>query len=32
MKNGDHPVYSRYELEIKKLFPSESKRAILVVS
>ena len=30
-KNGDHPVYSRYELEIKKLFPSESKRAILVV-
>lgn len=31
VKNGDHPVYSRYELEIKKLFPSESKRAILVV-
>ena len=29
--NGDHPVYSRYELEVKKLFPSESKRAILVV-
>ena len=29
--NGDHPLYSRYELEIKKLFPSESKRAILVV-
>jgi outer membrane protein assembly factor BamA len=31
IRNGDHPVYSRYELEIKKLFPSESKRAILVV-
>jgi len=31
IKNGDHPVYSRYELEVKKLFPSESKRAILVV-
>ena len=29
--NGDHPVYSRYELEVKKLFPSESKRAILVL-
>jgi len=29
--NGDHPVYSRYELEVKKMFPSESKRAILVV-
>lgn len=29
--NGDHPIYSRYELEVKKLFPSESKRAILVV-
>jgi outer membrane protein assembly factor BamA len=29
--NGDHPVYSRYELEVKKLFPSESKRAILVM-
>jgi outer membrane protein assembly factor BamA len=29
--NRSHPVYSRYELEIKKLFPSESKRAILVV-
>ena len=24
-------LYSRYELEVKKLFPSESKRAILVV-
>jgi len=31
VKNGDHPVYSRYEIEVKKLFPSESKRAILVV-
>lgn len=31
LRNGDHPVYSRYELEIKKIFPSESKRAILVV-
>ena len=31
LRNGDHPVYSRYELEVKKIFPSESKRAILVV-
>ncbi len=31
VRNGDHPVFSRYELEVKKLFPSESKRAILVV-
>jgi outer membrane protein assembly factor BamA len=31
IRNGDHPVYSRYEIEVKKLFPSESKRAILVV-
>ena len=31
IRNGDHPIYSRYELEIKKLFASESKRAILVV-
>ena len=31
LRNGDHPIYSRYELEVKKLFPSESKRAILVV-
>ena len=31
VRNSDHPIYSRYELEIKKLFPSESKRAILVV-
>ncbi len=31
VRNSDHPVYSRYEIEVKKLFPSESKRAILVV-
>lgn len=31
IRNGDHPLYSRYEVEVKKLFPSESKRAILVV-
>ena len=31
INNGDHPIYSRYELDIKKLFPSESKRAILIV-
>jgi outer membrane protein assembly factor BamA len=31
IRDSAHPVYSRYELEIKKLFPSESKRAILVV-
>jgi outer membrane protein assembly factor BamA len=31
VRNSGHPVYSRYELEVKKLFPSESKRAILVV-
>jgi outer membrane protein assembly factor BamA len=29
--NGDHPFYSRYELEAKKLLPSESKRAILIM-
>jgi outer membrane protein assembly factor BamA len=29
--NGDHPVYSRYGMEVKKLLPSESKRAILIV-
>jgi outer membrane protein assembly factor BamA len=29
--NNGHPVYSRYEFEVKKLFPSESKRAILIV-
>ncbi|HSA62733.1 MAG TPA: BamA/TamA family outer membrane protein [Nitrospiraceae bacterium] len=28
---GAEPLYSRYELEIKKMFASESKRAILVV-
>lgn len=31
IRNGDHPIFSRYELEIKKMFPSESKRAILVI-
>ncbi len=31
LKSGDHPVYSRYEIEVKKLIPSESKRAILVL-
>jgi outer membrane protein assembly factor BamA len=31
LRNGDHPIYSRYEIEMKKLLPSESKRAILVV-
>jgi len=31
IRNGDHPVYSRYELEIKKLLPSESKRSILIM-
>ncbi len=31
LRNGDHPIYSRYEFEVKKLFPSESKRAILIV-
>ena len=31
VNNNDHPVYSRYELDMKKLFPSESKRAILVI-
>jgi outer membrane protein assembly factor BamA len=30
-RNGDNPVYSRTELEIKKLFPSESKKMILMV-
>ena len=30
-KNGDNPLYSRYGLEVKKMFASESKRAILVV-
>jgi len=31
IRNGDHPLYSRYELEIKKLLPSESKHAILIM-
>ena len=31
IRNHDFPVFSRYELEIKKLFPSESKRAILII-
>ena len=31
IRNSDHPVYSRYEFEVKKLFPSDSKRAILIV-
>jgi outer membrane protein assembly factor BamA len=31
LHDSTHPVYSRYELEIKKLFPSESKRAILII-
>jgi outer membrane protein assembly factor BamA len=31
IRNGDHPIYSRYELEVKKLLPSESKRAILIL-
>lgn len=30
-KNGESPLYSRYGLEIKKMFASESKRAILVI-
>jgi outer membrane protein assembly factor BamA len=31
VRNSEHPIFSRYEIEVKKLFPSESKRAILVV-
>ncbi len=31
LRNTQHPLYSRYAMEVKKLFPSESKRAILVV-
>ena len=31
LRNGEHPIFSRYEFEVKKLFPSESKRAILIV-
>ncbi|MDK2742442.1 MAG: BamA/TamA family outer membrane protein [Nitrospira sp.] len=30
-KQGAEPLYSRYGLEVKKMFASESKRAILVV-
>lgn len=30
-RNGTNPVYAKTELEIKKLFPSESKQMILVV-
>ncbi|NJN69851.1 MAG: BamA/TamA family outer membrane protein [Nitrospira sp.] len=30
-KNSVDPLYSRYGLEVKKMFASESKRAILVV-
>src|SRR4029078_6092732 len=29
--NSEFPIFSRYELDIKKIFPSESKRAILVI-
>ncbi len=31
LKSGAEPLYSRYGLEVKKMFASESKRAILVV-
>lgn len=31
IRNHDFPIFSRYELEVKKLFPSESKRAVLIV-
>ena len=31
LHNSAHPLYSRYEFEVKKLFPSESKRAILLI-
>ena len=30
-RNDIYPIFSRYELDIKKIFPSESKRAILVI-
>ena len=30
-RNDNNPIFSRYELDIKKMFPSESKRAILVI-
>jgi outer membrane protein assembly factor BamA len=31
VRNSTNPLFSHYELEVKKLFPSESKRAILVI-
>ena len=31
LRNGEYPLYSRYGVELKKLFPNASKRAILVV-
>jgi outer membrane protein assembly factor BamA len=31
LRNGTYPVFARTELEIKKLFPSESKHRILVI-
>lgn len=31
LRHGDNPVFYRYALDIKRLFPSESKRVILVV-
>jgi outer membrane protein assembly factor BamA len=31
LRNSDHPLYYRYGLEMRKLFPSESKKAILVI-
>ncbi|MDF2755072.1 MAG: putative Surface antigen [Nitrospira sp.] len=31
IRNHDFPIFSRYELEVKKLIPSESKRAILII-
>jgi len=31
LRSGNHPVFYRYEMEAKKLFPSDSKRMILVV-
>lgn len=31
LRNSDNPVFYRYELEVKKLFPSQSKRLILVI-
>jgi len=31
LRNGDHPLFYRSGLEVKKLFPSDSKRVILVI-